>query len=748
MSALPQLRNELRNLLSNLPAERPLERKALDALVLDMVKRTNSADKHTEWECVCRREMLLTTARESEALRGDSSAYYQTIMDRLDVVLTLSELNACDQTLPLAILEDVFETQTVATCMKVFSWLETRKDRATNDMQPAKGKGPNLLRTLNNLIRRVSKTGSTAQFCGRILIFLSSVFPFGERSGVNLRGEYGPAWTPVSVAVPESDEMEGVEKTTTSATEDTKDISGLGESLAEGSSSGQSTSTAEEKKKVELYNSFWSLQTYFARPQTFANPDAMPTFKVAAQNVLAVLSEASKKEQAMMGTVKGPVKRNVAKSPTEETISASAAPPSADYFFAKLLTSPDLLEFELADVVFRRQILVQILILLRHLNNFTVKAKTTWVTTRNVGLQMDFTLVDTDEKWVLEFYAQAMGELRRTGLDGKRFADTMSTIFERERNWVRWKNDVCPPMDKTARAAREQREEAKKKGKKDEDFLREDAEAWGTAFQRLVPTTEHNDGGFTPSAFGSQDLDDVWFKGIRDLEDLESPGEPAKLETLHRQIQDIDKRMRAAKGLPPSSLSLTADSGAKISRPSTPMMLPSNGTSVANGKDQHARVKDEEIAARADTPDPAAPTSAASARVPAGSTPVGPRGYTAPTLAPFEITPAEEKPQLVGLDNRKQCLTWLALRLASRQGYLHHFDRVKGGNIDLLMQEIKKPAPVPGVAAGAQPTQTNGADPRGSQDLVVEDASSSQPDIAMDEADGVAPTVDVKMAVD
>lgn len=36
--------------------------------------------------------------------------------------------------------------------------------------------------------------GETTMFCGRILTFLSGVFPLGERSGVNLRGEYGPVW--------------------------------------------------------------------------------------------------------------------------------------------------------------------------------------------------------------------------------------------------------------------------------------------------------------------------------------------------------------------------------------------------------------------------------------------------------------------------------------------------------------------------------------------------------------------------
>jgi len=61
-------------------------------------------------------------------------------------------------------------------------------------MIPQKGKALILLRTLNDLLRRLSKMGSTTIFCGRILTFLSGVFPLGERSGVNLRGEYGPMW--------------------------------------------------------------------------------------------------------------------------------------------------------------------------------------------------------------------------------------------------------------------------------------------------------------------------------------------------------------------------------------------------------------------------------------------------------------------------------------------------------------------------------------------------------------------------
>lgn len=56
-------------------------------------------------------------------------------------------------------------------------------------MTTVKGKGLTLLRLCNELLRRLSKAKNTV-FCGRILMLLSNVFPLGERSGVNLKGEY------------------------------------------------------------------------------------------------------------------------------------------------------------------------------------------------------------------------------------------------------------------------------------------------------------------------------------------------------------------------------------------------------------------------------------------------------------------------------------------------------------------------------------------------------------------------------
>lgn len=148
-------------------------------------------------------------------------------------MLLFTEKDACEQIFPFNLLYELLETQTIASCAHVFAWIESRADRLTEGMIPQKGKALVLLRTLNDLLRRLSKMGSTTLFCGRILTFLSQVFPLGERSGVNLRGEYGPAWdgpgvkkeepqdVPMEVAEEKKDEMQVDEV----KAEDGKDVS-------------------------------------------------------------------------------------------------------------------------------------------------------------------------------------------------------------------------------------------------------------------------------------------------------------------------------------------------------------------------------------------------------------------------------------------------------------------------------------------------------------------------------------------
>lgn len=212
-------------------------------------------------------------------------------------------------------------------------------------MVPQKGKALILLRTLNDLLRRLSKMGSTTIFCGRILTFLSGVFPLGERSGVNLRGEYGPMWEGVK-DVEKKDEYAEAGR-------------GLEDSQKMEVDAGKKESADSKDKdgRLELcrdvlclmsfsgfYTTFWSLQLPFSRPPLFAFPNTFGEFKDAVDKVLPVIKEATTKERAMMGNRGTSGTSNNLKRKREPELGETSN--NSEYFFAKFLTSPDLLNLE------------------------------------------------------------------------------------------------------------------------------------------------------------------------------------------------------------------------------------------------------------------------------------------------------------------------------------------------------------------------------------------------------------------
>lgn len=90
------------------------------------------------------------------------------------------------------------------------------------------------------------------------------------------------------------------------------------------------------------------MQLPFSQPYELAKPGAFKDFRAAVEHVLPALKEATVKERAMMGG---------------KNLSGAAATPAPslkrkrddvddsgvhDYFFAKFLTSPDLLELEVS----------------------------------------------------------------------------------------------------------------------------------------------------------------------------------------------------------------------------------------------------------------------------------------------------------------------------------------------------------------------------------------------------------------
>lgn len=240
--------------------------------------------------------------------------------------------------------------QTVASCSHIFSWVEDRAERLTNGVTTQKGRSLPILRCLNDLLRRISKTGSTTPFCGRILTFLSSVFPLGERSGVNLRGEYGRTWEGVTG---KAEKLRSISQW--SESEEVEAAMQVDDDLS------TSKPEAEEKdctfksafryflliQASAFYTTFWSLQLPFSKPSELVGTDAFKKFQAAVDAVIPVIKEATIKERAMTGskTLSGAVpvsslKRKRESSDAEDDSSAQ------DYFFAKFLTNPDLLELE------------------------------------------------------------------------------------------------------------------------------------------------------------------------------------------------------------------------------------------------------------------------------------------------------------------------------------------------------------------------------------------------------------------
>jgi hypothetical protein len=228
------------------------------------------------------------------------------------------------------------------------------------NMQPSKGKALILLKQLNALVRRVSKTGGTAKFNGRILNFLSGAFPLGERSGVNLRGEYGPKWEDVPDPIPSGDpaasEPGGVDDP----------------QIADGPT--PSPSLPDLHKKAEFYKKFWSVQTPISNPPEFfsnkkSGEEALEVFKSNVGKILSVFMDATKKERMSTSVAKttamapplvadavAGMKRKRDDIGTKGLKSGLEIPAveedaSKDYFFAKFLTNFDLLELEVGSNV-------------------------------------------------------------------------------------------------------------------------------------------------------------------------------------------------------------------------------------------------------------------------------------------------------------------------------------------------------------------------------------------------------------
>ncbi|RAL48809.1 hypothetical protein DM860_001129 [Cuscuta australis] len=163
-----------------------------------------------------------------------------------------------------------------------------------------------------------------------------------------------------------------------------------------------------------FYKTFWSLQEYFCNPPSLSvAPSKWHKFTASLMVVLNTFE---------------------AQPISDEEGNANYLEDEAAAFNIKYLTSSKLMGLELKDPSFRRHILVQCLILFDYL-------KAPGKSDKEFPSEVMKEEIKTCEERVKKL-------LEITPPKGKEFLQSIELILERERNWVWWKRDGCPPFEK------------------------------------------------------------------------------------------------------------------------------------------------------------------------------------------------------------------------------------------------------------------------------------------------------------
>ncbi|RXH76131.1 hypothetical protein DVH24_019019 [Malus domestica] len=178
-----------------------------------------------------------------------------------------------------------------------------------------------------------------------------------------------------------------------------------------------------------FYKTFWSLQ------ESFCNPPSLtlgPTkWKKFTSGLMVVLNTFE------------------AQPLSDEEGDANNLEEEATNFSIKYLTSSKLMGLELKDPSFRRHILVQCLILFDYL-------KAPGKSEKDLPSESMKEEIKSCEERVKKL-------LEMTPPKGKEFLNKIEHILERERNWVWWKCDGCPPFEKQPMEKKVIQEGAKKR---------------------------------------------------------------------------------------------------------------------------------------------------------------------------------------------------------------------------------------------------------------------------------------------
>ncbi|KAL9017440.1 MAG: hypothetical protein Q9185_005258 [Variospora sp. 1 TL-2023] len=455
--------------------------------VENIAKRANvgrsvtAQDHYAALETACRNifyNLLASTSIEDES--------FVQIWNLLDIVTILSDVQLCEPGLVFWLVEELLDSQTIDGCKVVFDYLDSRRERLI--AKHFKQKQLIILRACNELLRRLSRAEDTV-FCGRVFIFMFQSFPLGDRSSVNLRGEYHmenvtvfdkdppPKETNESEGAMEVDQehnaVEKPEKSTEapSSTPQLPSDTSTPQPAVSATKFVKFDAQADKPKESEpelepdtetLYPIFWSLQHTFSQPTRLFDSEIFSSFKSGLDFTLRKFKAVQQHQQSRSGTSNlfsyspsQTVKRNRSNLETDLQQQQKRARLDSDQqqqqqrlatsFNPRYLTSRDLFSLELSDPTFRRHILVQALILIDFLLSLTPRAKRKLEEKKasNKSVLYSYTLADDHVKWATATRAEIATYLQQ-GQEGKFYYRMVDTVLSRDKNWVHWKADGCP----------------------------------------------------------------------------------------------------------------------------------------------------------------------------------------------------------------------------------------------------------------------------------------------------------------
>ena len=387
-------------------------------------------------------ELLASTQIEDPA--------FTQMWNLLDVVSILSDKSLCESGLIFWLIEELLDSQPIDGCRRVFDYLESRQERITS--KHFKQKNLIILRCCNELLRRLSRAEDIV-FCGRVFIFLFQSFPLGDKSSVNLRGEYHventtnydavtakseDATRPMEIDAGADGARPNAEAGTPAASNDT---SGVQTPIRP--SMPPSSSTVEEGKPDLdlLYPLFWSLQSYFSAPTKLFDRANLTSFKEGISATMSCFQTMT--AHTAVGSRQGDTKRGTKRKRTEAGNEVSST------FNPKYLTNRDLFDLEVHDIAFRRHILVQVLIVLDFLLSLTSGAKAKMTDLTNKSVLYGYPLSNEDAEWASST-KETIAKYLQLGNnnEGKFYYRMVDTVLSRDKNWVRWKAENCPPIDR------------------------------------------------------------------------------------------------------------------------------------------------------------------------------------------------------------------------------------------------------------------------------------------------------------